>query len=268
MARPDPARLDSAGLDSGCMATYAIGDIHGERRALAELLGQIEPLLSIRDHVVFLGDYIDRGPETRGVVERLLQLREAAPCPVRFLLGNHEQWLLRTLEDPTRHSWFVGMNGWTTVASYAPEVASELQAEVRARGFDLLKDKLALPYERFFSCMPPEHLAWLRGLEPFVRTPDVACVHGGARAGLPVEDQALPDLVWGDQSFPEDYTGPDRLVYGHWGDALVDEAGRVSPRRNRHGTTFGIDSIAQGLLTCLRFPDEAVFQTERESPAD
>lgn len=242
------------------MATYAIGDIHGELALLDGLLAQVEPLLRPADQLVFLGDYIDRGPATRGVIERLLRLRAEAPCPVRFLLGNHEEWLLRSLDDPRRHSWFVGMQGWTTVASYSQEVADALRAEVRAKGFELLKDNLPLAYERFFELLPPEHLTWLRELEPFARTRDVGCVHGGARSGLPLEAQDSRDLIWGAASFPEDYQGPDLLVYGHWGDARVDAAGRVLPRRNAAGTTFGIDSVAQGVLTCLRFPDGAVFQ--------
>jgi len=241
------------------MATYAVGDIHGQAGALRRLLAQVEPSLTPGDWVVFLGDFIDRGPDSNGVLEELVRFRRRAPCAVRCLLGNHEQWLLRTLADPTAHSWLLGMSGWTTVASYSPEVAALLRERAHAAGVELLRGRVALPYERFFALLPASHLELLRALEPFVRTPDAVCVHGGARSGAPVEAQAARSLVWGDASFPDGYDGPDRIVYGHCDDALLGEDGVVRARRNRAGTAWGIDSVARGALTCLRLPDQAVF---------
>lgn len=240
------------------MATYAIGDIHGNLRALEGVLAQVEPKLTSDDVVVFLGDYVDGGSESRGCLERILRLRREAPCPIRALLGNHEEWLLRTLHDGTRHSWLVGMQGLTTVASYSEVAARELRKELAERGADLVRERVRLPYDLFFNEVPPEHLAFLEGLEVFVRTPDVVCVHGGALSGVPIEDQAAHDLVWGPVEFPESYLGPEVLVYGHRGDGEV-EKGRGQPRVNRAQSAYGIDTIGKGVLTCLRFPDLKVF---------
>jgi len=87
------------------VATVAIGDIHGNADALDAVLEQVARELSDHDTVVFLGDYIDRGPDSRACIDRILQFRAESRAHVVTLLGNHEEWLLRTLHDPTRHSW-------------------------------------------------------------------------------------------------------------------------------------------------------------------
>lgn len=96
------------------MATIVIGDIHGNIAALARLLRSIE--VSSGDTIVFLGDYIDRGRDARGCIEAILALRESSPAQVVCLQGNHEEWLLRTLTDYSRH-WnraVLEANGWPT----------------------------------------------------------------------------------------------------------------------------------------------------------
>ena len=75
------------------MSTYAIGDIHGNLGPLEDLLSQMTPELRPEDTLVFLGDYIDRGQDARGCVERIIQLRSEAKFSVITLLGNHEQWM-------------------------------------------------------------------------------------------------------------------------------------------------------------------------------
>ncbi len=78
------------------MATYAIGDIHGNLQALDALLSQVEPLLSANDTLVFLGDYLDHGPNVRGCLDRVIGVIQSAPCSVEALLGTHELWMLRS----------------------------------------------------------------------------------------------------------------------------------------------------------------------------
>jgi hypothetical protein len=76
------------------MPTYAIGDIHGWREPLDELLAAIRSRLTREDTVVFLGDYIDRGDDSRGCIDAVLQFRDSVPARVECLIGNHEEWLL------------------------------------------------------------------------------------------------------------------------------------------------------------------------------
>jgi serine/threonine protein phosphatase 1 len=140
--------------------TIAIGDIHGNREALDDLLARIRPELSGGDTVVFLGDYIDRGPDTKGCIDSILQLRADSPARVVTLIGNHEDWMLRSFEDPSRHSWLVGMEGLTTVLSYSAEAAEIISRAAQALGPRLVLDRVALPYDAFLRALPADHLAF------------------------------------------------------------------------------------------------------------
>ena len=238
------------------MATVAIGDIHGNVAALDDLLSTLLPELHPTDTLVFLGDYIDDGPDARRCIDRILDVRETGPCPVVGLLGNHEQWMLKSLSDSTKHSWLLGMAGLTTVASYSTEVAAALREELGEAGPRLFVEKPALSYDRFFEAMPDAHLEFFTQLLPSYRSSEVVCVHGGYDP-LGGDDQ---DFVWGADSFPDAYTGSERVVYGHHNDAVLDDRDWPHPNVTRH-LTFGIDSVRHGVLTAIRFPDLAVFQS-------
>ena len=245
------------------MATIAIGDIHGNRGALEDLLAKLVPTLARSDVLVFLGDYIDRGLDSRGCVDRILDVRKEAPCPVVTLLGNHEQWMLRTHNDPASHSWILGMEAFETIASYSAEAAAHLRAEVENAGLRLFTEKVRLPYEVFFDHMPRSHLAFFRELKPFHQTDDVICVHGGVDlhgAAPNLQDPEL--LIWGPAGFPDGYRGPRSIVYGHWNNSAMDDSGWPCPRVLSNGT-FGIDTISKGVLTAMRFPDGKIFQSSK-----
>ena len=118
-----------------------------------------------------------------------------------------------------------------------------------------------LPYEAFFDAVPRSHLEFFERLELSFRGPDVLCVHGGLDpSGGLVENQRADDLIWGTESFPDEYDRDESVVYGHWNNAVVD-GGRPRPRIVNN--TYGIDTIAYGVLTAVRFPDERVFQSDR-----
>src|SRR5687767_8875388 len=102
------------------MATLAIGDIHGNLPALVDLLDQITGEVGDGDAVVFLGDYIDRGANTKECVEAILGFQHDSKADVVCLCGNHEDWFLRTLRDFRRHSWLVEMEAFDTIRSYSP----------------------------------------------------------------------------------------------------------------------------------------------------
>src|SRR5688572_4757575 len=104
------------------MATIAVGDVHGNLLALNDLLGLLRAQITNEDTVVFLGDYIDRGPDTKGCIDAILEFQQEAG-EVVCLRGNHEDWLLRTLRDFRRHSWLMGMEAFDTIRSYSPEGA-------------------------------------------------------------------------------------------------------------------------------------------------
>ena len=241
------------------MATLAIGDIHGNLSALNDLLAVIDDEAGRGDTVVFLGDYIDRGPASRGCVDAILDFQSQALARVICLRGNHEEWLDLTRADFTRHSWLLGMDGLDTVRSYSAEAARTLEDAWRAAGLRLYTEKVTLPYEAFFTAMPQPHLEFFSNLLVSVATDDCMCSHAGLDPRLPAAAQTADGLIWGNAAFPADYRGDELVVYGHRNDAVIDEQGWPGP--HMRSNTIGIDTISYGVLTAIRLPDRRVFQS-------
>src|SRR5438034_3591654 len=146
------------------MATIAIGDIHGNVRALDDLIRQITGEVDADDDVVFLGDYIDRGPDARGCIDAILAFRDSVTANVTCLCGNHEDWLLRTLRDHRRHSWLLGMEAFDTIRSYSPDAADALRSAAASAGLRLYLGQCTLPYEIFFDSLPGAHVEFFENL--------------------------------------------------------------------------------------------------------
>ena len=243
------------------MATLAIGDVHGNLPALKELLAVIGREVGRGDTVVFLGDYIDRGPDSRGCIDAILDFRGKALAAVVCLRGNHEEWLALTMSDFTRHSWILGMDGLRTVRSYSTAAERDLRNAMREAGLRLYTEKVALPYERFFAVMPQPHLEFFSSLLDSVTTDDCMCSHAGLNPRLPLTEQPPEAFISGNAAFPAEYLGETLVVYGHWNDAMVDEHGWPHP--HMRSNTIGIDTISHGVLTAIRLPDRRVFQSKR-----
>ncbi len=243
------------------MSTIAIGDIHGNLRALSDLLGQVASKLTSSDTVVFLGDIIDGAPESKGCVERIIQFSNMTFAKVVTLKGNHEQWFINTLDNPTQHSWLLSMQGFTTIASYSREAEQFLRAKMKMIGTSLILDHLPLPYEHFIKNIPEQHITFMRNLITYKRTPDCVCVHGGvSKEYSDVEKENDQSLIWGENGFPDYYNGRDIIIYGHWSNAVLEYSW---PKPLIVGNTIGIDTIAHGVLTGIWMPDRRVIQSDR-----
>lgn len=187
---------------------YAIGDVHGRADLLAELHGRIVEdaydAPEARRVAVYLGDYIDRGPDSPGVIEQLLD----APLPdfeQVFLMGNHEEFLLHFLDDPTIGEAWVMNGGDATLASYGVETGSGGMPDSFADASDRLRQNL-----------PETHLAFLQELDVSHREGDYLFVHAGIRPGVPLAEQSEHDLLWIREPFLE--SGDERefvVVHGH-----------------------------------------------------
>ncbi len=246
------------------MATVAVGDIHGNLAALLDLLGQLRDEVLEGDVLVFLGDYIDRGPDSRGCVDAILTFRDERRAEMVCLRGNHEDWLLRTQKDHTRHSWLLGMEGLDTVRSYSPEAEGTLRDALREAGLRLYLGRCDLPYDVLFDAVPPSHRAFFAQLGLSFQSDDCICTHAGLDPRVTVlAEQTLESLVWGNAAFPADYRGEPTVVYGHWNNADLDALGWPTPRIA--GNTIGIDTISHGVLTAIRMPDRQVFQSARHA---
>ena len=243
------------------MATIAIGDIHGWREPLDELLAAIRPRLSAGDTVVFLGDYIDRGSDTRGSIDAVLAFRDSVPARVVCLVGNHEEWLLRTMSNHQCHSWLLGMEGFTTIRSYSTEAARTLRAAAGDAGANLYQGATALPYEVFFDALPDSHREFLTSLSPYCETADGICSHAGLHPSIADLDRQGRVLTWGHAGFPDEYRGSAYVLYGHHNDPELDPNGWPWPRRV--GRTIGLDTISHGVLTAVALPGPDIVQSAR-----
>jgi len=219
-------------------AVYAIGDIHGRSDLLAELHAAIAADAATRSAsrrvLVHLGDYVDRGPDSAGVIYRLLDTLPASFDSV-CLLGNHERMMLDFLEDPSTGPFWLRNGGDATMASYGvsydPKESFDLQ---RLRGLQgELRYRLPERHLRFFSGL---HLLHVEG--------DYAFAHAGIRPGVALEAQEEMDLLWVRGLFLRSKIDHGKVVvHGH---TILPEP-EVLPNR------IGIDTGAwyTGRLTCL-----------------
>lgn len=139
------------------MGLIAIGDIHGCPQSLDLLLNQIEPTST--DHLLFVGDYIDRGPDSKGVIDRLLDLREEVPCT--FLRGNHEAMMIEYLDTGAFSLWRMN-GGVSTLQSYMSN-GSEIS-------------------------IPDSHATFVRETKLYHETDNFLFVHAGLKPHLTVEE--------------------------------------------------------------------------------
>jgi serine/threonine protein phosphatase 1 len=222
---------------------YAVGDIHGQLHLLDALLEKISEDAGRREAqrrmLVFVGDYVDRGPDSAGVIERLISgLPEG--FETRCLMGNHESILLKFLEHPQTYEHWLMNGAETTLASYgvdAPGSGAPAAAVARCR-------------DRFVSALPPAHRDFLNNLLLFTSCGDYLFVHAGIRPGVPMQDQSRQDMLWIRDCFLESDTDLGAVVvHGHTpGPEPV-----VRPYR------IGIDTGAwvNGRLTALCLSGEA-----------
>jgi serine/threonine protein phosphatase 1 len=152
----------------------AIGDVHGSSAALAALVRAIAP--TSLDVLVFLGDYIDRGPDSRGVLEQVIAL--AQRCTLVPLLGNHEEMLLAALEGQSELRYWIKFGGTEALASYGYRGGPELHpADLRA-------------------LIPDEHLRFIKGCRDYSETARHFFVHACYQPGLPLHEQRWGGLRW------------------------------------------------------------------------
>lgn len=200
------------------MGTYAIGDIHGELGALQTLLDL--QLFTEKDTIVFLGDYVDRGPNVKDVIEQLLAL--SMHFNTVFLKGNHEIMMLNARNNQQLLSSWLISGGTQTMDAY--EIGDE-------------------PY--WPQKIPDSHWNFLNNGRPYFEKDDFIFVHAGLKAGVSLENQSSHQLFWQKYLNPSPYTPDKTVICGH------------TSRKNGLIADFGhttcIDTFAWGgqWLTCL-----------------
>ncbi len=201
--------------------TFIIGDVHGCVDMLKQLMDKL-PWDPRTDRLIFLGDYIDRGEDPKGVVDLVLSLMECSPR-VDCLLGNHEALFLNFLEGRDRALYFMN-GGWNTLVSY--------QKDRREWSDDLV---------------PPQHIAFYRNLKPYIELEEYYVVHAGFRPGVDIVSQSVEDMIWIREDFIySDYDFGKRVIFGHtpFQEPLVLE--------NKIGLDTG--AVYNNMLSCLELP--------------
>ncbi len=205
---------------------YAIGDIHGCLDKLETLMSTIDVDVQ-RDQLVFLGDYIDRGPSSYEVVDYLMQIIRRMPATV-FLKGNHEEMFTHYLSGMDRQL-FVMNGGQATLESY-------MKNRTEADG----------------SLIPSEHLRFFSSLRLYYQTDDYIFVHAGLRDNIPLESQKTEDLLWIRDAFiASEYDFGKRVIFGH----TPFNTPLVQP--NKIGVDTG--AVYGNQLTCVKLPETEFF---------
>ena len=216
---------------------YAVGDIHGRADLLEALLEQIEADAARHPQpakrLIYLGDYVDRGPASSAVID--LVLHNGPPgIEVVPLMGNHEEMMLRFLEDiAVARTWMMN-GGDATLLSYGVEPPSMFAGTPR----------LLQAQQQFAEHLPARHWSFLQGLATSRAEGDYLFVHAGVRPGVALDRQRTEDLLWiRDEFLDSDRDFGKVVVHGH----SISLDPEFRPNR------IGIDTGAyrSGQLTCL-----------------
>ncbi len=206
--------------------TFVVGDIHGCFDKLSALMNKL-PLNETRDQLIFIGDYIDRGPSSFDVVNYLIDLKKRVPGTI-FIKGNHEDMLQNYLDGSDRFTYQIN-GGQQTLDEY----------------LNRSDNKEAFP-------IPAEHLKFFDSLQLYYQTDDYIFVHAGLREKVPLESQDKMDLLWiRDEFIHSDFNFGKRVIFGHtpFKEPLL--------QANKIGIDTG--AVYGNLLTCVQLPELEFF---------
>ncbi len=202
---------------------FVVGDIHGERQKAGSFIETL-PFAS-QDLVIFLGDYIDRGHDPRGVIDYLIKFKKWHPNTI-FLKGNHEDMFLSFINHDFSKEIYFYNGGEATLRSY---------------------DVPYSEYQYAKRYIPYEHLEFLNELLLYYETRDYIFVHAGLRPGIPLQEQNPEDLLWIRYEFIySDFDFGKRVIFGH---TVVEEP---LVMKNKIGIDTGL--VFGGKLTALELP--------------
>jgi serine/threonine protein phosphatase 1 len=221
---------------------YAIGDIHGREDLLIQLIEQLERRagedvrVGQKPLVVFLGDYVDRGPNSRGVLELLASGRPHGFERI-FLKGNHEQAMLAFMSEPVANRFWMLHGGLETLRSYGVQPPSAMGADEQA----LLDAAAGLS-----AALPDSHRAFLETLERYSTAGGYLFVHAGVDVSKALEQQSDTDLFWSRERFLKAKKRfAYRVVHGH---TPVSK-----PVADQRRVSIDTGAYATGALTAARF---------------
>lgn len=219
---------------------FLVGDIHGRHDLLTRMIEKIRTRFDgMTDHdaakVVFFGDFVDRGEDSRAVLTDLMALDQddAVVC----LMGNHEKMLLQFMEKPAKNGrrW-LRYGGLQTLASFGVRGIHE-----RMESEDL-EDAAA----QFEDLLPEGMLDWIKNLKLTYQTGNLLCVHASVDPTVPIEEQSKSALLWGHPEF-ENTPHPSGLTIAH-GHTIVAKAGKVNHRLQLDTGSYATGKLSAALV--------------------
>lgn len=218
---------------------YAVGDVHGMIDLLKALVRKIlkdaAGFPDFRARIIFLGDFIDRGDHSKGVIDQLIAYSQLTHVDWTFLKGNHEESLLRFLKDPEFGPQWLAYGAAPTFASYGVSLPANRQDS----------EAWSATAEALVAAIGPSHMAFLESLSTSYSCGSYFFAHAGVRPGVPLSEQSKNDLLWIRGQFLHDKRNlPAIIVHGHSPDAepFIDH--------RRIGVDTG--AYATGRLTAVR----------------
>ncbi len=238
-ADSSPTKIPTSRVPDG-ICVYAFGDVHGRADLLERLFEKVETDIAenATDQkvvLVFLGDYIDRGFQSRDVVDFLLSERVTKHQCI-YLKGNHEEALLKFMSDPTFGPRWAGYGGLETLTSYS----------VRPPRIRTVGEEWTLACDTLNEVMPAEHRSFFNSLEISATIGDYVFVHAGLRPGKPIEEQVEEDALWiRDEFLNDDSSFGVIVVHGH--------TPISAPHRDFRRIGIDTGAYLSGKLTAARF---------------
>ncbi|MDB6060742.1 MAG: calcineurin-like phosphoesterase [Verrucomicrobiaceae bacterium] len=210
------------------MRDLVIGDIHGYSTALESVLAVVKP--DKNDRITFLGDYIDRGPDSCKVLDILMRLGKRTTT--RFLQGNHERFLLTSIADPSMESTWTKYGGASSLKSFAVKHAAEV---------------------------PRSYLQFLEGHPLWIEDENFIFVHAGVNPRKPMERQTEEDLLWTHLKVPPWHYSGKTVVCGH---TYVER-----PVLTAKCCQIDTGIARGGWLTCVNLNDYSFVQADAKGTA-
>ncbi|ANU24184.1 metallophosphoesterase family protein [Planococcus donghaensis] len=214
----------------------AISDIHGELELFNELLEKVEYDAAV-DQLILLGDYVDRGPNSKGVLDRVMELKKQGAIVLR---GNHDQMMLEAADgEPGAKINWIRNGGLATLQNY---------------GFSVVDT--TLPVSQLFW----EHIEFIRKTAYYHETDDYIFVHAGVQPGIPPHETDPYLLMWIRQEFHQGYSGEKTVIFGHTPTFVLRETENYAVYFGDN-QIIGIDggAVYGGQLNCLELPSRKVY---------
>jgi len=218
--------------------TYGVGDIHGRADLFEKMIERIRAdsaAVGERPLIVLLGDYVDRGPGSRQVLDRIIRLKQESWCDVEALMGNHEEALLQFLREPGYGVSWVEYGGGATLGSYGVSVPA-MRTDPEA--WEAVRDA-------FMEVLPRAHIELLSGLRVSLQSDDYFFVHAGVNPDVPLSEQGPQDFLWIRAPFLAAEKSCDYVVvHGH--------TPEEEPSNGRWRIGLDTGAYATGILTAVR----------------